>query len=336
MKRISYIVATRNKLPYLRVLLDRFSEQLAEDEELIVVDGDSSDGTIDYVAELTGGNASIRFIPGPDHCQAHGYNKGILSAEGRYLKLLTDDDVYYLPVLRRCADFLDEHPEVDVLCANTIDVREREGEVVYDSRPTENSFHEWSSGGAAFWFGDQGLLIRRSSLPIVGLLDTGVCCIDVEFSVRLTTLRQVRLAWYSGVGACSVINAASLSVSDRFAEANAEEVARIFRYYGQIARLREAMKNPDRQAAETVERQINLDHGPLRRFLRPRTRLLGLSKFVKRFGARGSEKVTAETVPVIQPVEHSRDAGKARSLEDWMERYNREHGGKFFLGNGEN
>ncbi len=49
---LSYIIATRNRLPFLKITLGKLINELQQDEEIVVVDGNSSDGTKEYLKEL--------------------------------------------------------------------------------------------------------------------------------------------------------------------------------------------------------------------------------------------------------------------------------------------
>jgi glycosyltransferase involved in cell wall biosynthesis len=50
--RISYVVTTYNKLPYLKQVLERLIAARLSDEEIVVTDGGSKDGTPDYLRGL--------------------------------------------------------------------------------------------------------------------------------------------------------------------------------------------------------------------------------------------------------------------------------------------
>ena len=94
---LSWIITTRNKLAFLKEVLHRLLSDLHEDEEIIVVDGASTDGTVEYLTELHRQGLIHHFLSEPDHGEAEGFNKGMLLANGRLIKILTDDDAFYLP-----------------------------------------------------------------------------------------------------------------------------------------------------------------------------------------------------------------------------------------------
>ncbi|HRI80047.1 MAG TPA: glycosyltransferase, partial [Cyclobacteriaceae bacterium] len=49
---LSYVLTTYNKLPYLRVTIPYLLAACQPDEEIVVVDGGSQDGSAEYLAEL--------------------------------------------------------------------------------------------------------------------------------------------------------------------------------------------------------------------------------------------------------------------------------------------
>jgi hypothetical protein len=87
-----------------------------------------------------------------------------------------------------------------------------------------------------------GLTLRRSSLPLVGLLHTGFVRVDCEFSLRVSASRA-RLAWFTGAAFVRIFNPQSNTIT-REAEVVAD-TARLAALYaapaaespGRLARL---------------------------------------------------------------------------------------------------
>lgn len=82
--------------------------------ELIVVDGASSDGTIDVVRGY--GKRIAKFLSEPDRGITHAFNKGIELAEGDLIGFLNAGDWYEPEALSIVADAHDGHPDIDVFC----------------------------------------------------------------------------------------------------------------------------------------------------------------------------------------------------------------------------
>ncbi len=229
---LTYVLTTRNKLVYLKEVMKRLIKNVQYDEEIVVIDGASTDGSVEYLRNLFKKGLIHQLVSEPDLCQAHGTNKGLLMARGQIIKILTDDDAFYYPGIRKCKEFLLSNPEIDVLNGNTVDFYMNNSKIFFVRDFLQKHYIEWRRNERpAFWFGDQSLFIRRDKLPLIGLFHTGVACIDVEQTVRITSLRQVKIAWYTGILACAIYNPNSLSFSEGHVEKNTSDVERIFRFY---------------------------------------------------------------------------------------------------------
>lgn len=64
------------------------------DYEHLIVDGGSTDGTLDVIQAAMAADPRIRLLTGPDHGQSHAMNKGVAAARGAVLGILNVDDEY--------------------------------------------------------------------------------------------------------------------------------------------------------------------------------------------------------------------------------------------------
>lgn len=226
---LSYIITTRNKLIYLQEAMKRLIANVQPDEEIIVIDGASTDGSAEYLNDLYKNGFIHQFISEPDICQAHGTNKGMLMAKGELIKIITDDDVFFYPGIQKCKEFMLSHPLIDVLNGNAA-VQFKHKSPIRIMSERQDKFLLWfQSNGEPFWFSDHGLIFRRDKLPVLGLWHTGVICIDVDFTLRITSLRQLNLAWFTGTLALAMI--CEDSNFTRFSKTVSEDEARISRFY---------------------------------------------------------------------------------------------------------
>jgi len=192
--KLSYVMTTYNKLPYLKEAMKRLLENVQEDEEIIVTDGASTDGTVEYLTELYNQGKINQFLSEPDKGEAHGFNKGLLMARGELIKLISDDDAFYYPGIQECKKFMLEHTEVDVLSANVADICIEDLEKIYFYKKCADDYKQWLNNGNAIWFSGLPLMIRRKSLVLSGLFNTGFIHVDIEFSARITRL-GLNIAW---------------------------------------------------------------------------------------------------------------------------------------------
>jgi glycosyltransferase involved in cell wall biosynthesis len=193
--RLTYVVNTFNKLAFLRSSLPRLLRSKKGDEEVIVVDGGSSDGTQSYVADLEASGHIDRFFSARDQGEAHGWNRGLLLASGDLVKLISDDDAYHFGAISTCRRFMEQTPEIDVLWTDGAGMPL---DVVQEPEASRGASHfrRWLGGEGLLFFCGLGLMFRRSSLPLVGLFNTSSRRIDAEFALRVSS-GPARQAWYT-------------------------------------------------------------------------------------------------------------------------------------------
>lgn len=96
--KVSVITATWNSSATLRDTLESVLRQTYPDIEHIIVDGKSTDGTMDLVLEYEPRyNGRLRYISEPDKGIYDAMNKGIRMATGEVVGILNSDDFYTSP-----------------------------------------------------------------------------------------------------------------------------------------------------------------------------------------------------------------------------------------------
>jgi len=231
---LSYLVATKNKLPYLKKTLDKLTERRTSDEEILVADGVSKDGTADFLAELKTAGKIDRFASEADSGVPHALNKLILASRGQLFMMIADDDAYHYPSIEACKKFMLDNPSIDAIASNggvlypAGSLTEKDPGYTIRALDYVPQYLRWQESRKPFSFAELGLILRRSSLPIVGLRDPSVVHADAEFSFRLTAGRA-NLAWYSGYSFVNILNKQSVSRT-RAAEISAD-TARLKKFY---------------------------------------------------------------------------------------------------------
>lgn len=116
---LSIICPTYNSAITIRTLIDSVISQTCDDWELIIVDGGSTDGTVDIIREY---GDRIRYISEPDNGIYDAMNKGIEMARGEWLYFIgADDSMYSNDVVEKAVPLLCE--DVDVLMCDTMSPR---------------------------------------------------------------------------------------------------------------------------------------------------------------------------------------------------------------------
>jgi glycosyltransferase involved in cell wall biosynthesis len=90
MTLVSIVTPSLNQSSYIRQALNSVQAQTHPRIEHIVVDGGSTDGTLDILCEYT----DVQWVSEPDHGQSHALNKGFALASGDVFGWLNADDAY--------------------------------------------------------------------------------------------------------------------------------------------------------------------------------------------------------------------------------------------------
>ncbi|MDP2705019.1 MAG: glycosyltransferase [Patescibacteria group bacterium] len=193
---LSYLMVTKNKLPYFKESIQKLIKEKKEDEEILVADGGSSDGTGKFLFDLKERGMIDYCVSEPDFGEAHALNKLSFAAKGKLITIVTDDDVFHYPTIRAMKEFMRKHPEIDMVGPNG---GFKNSDTTKSVRPFyyEDNYREWQKNHTPFAFCCLALVYRRSSLSLLGLWNPAFKKLDAEFSLRNTS-GKANVAWYTG------------------------------------------------------------------------------------------------------------------------------------------
>jgi glycosyltransferase involved in cell wall biosynthesis len=114
---ISIITPSFNQGRYLEECLASVATQGVSPIEHIVMDGGSSDGSVELLQNFAKNpsNAHLHWASEQDRGQSHALNKGFRAAQGEFIGWLNADDRYRTECLSRVLRVFREHPDVDVI-----------------------------------------------------------------------------------------------------------------------------------------------------------------------------------------------------------------------------
>ena len=92
--RISVAVVTYNGVRYLAAQLDSILNQLGEEDEVVISDDGSKDGTIDLIRSFQKTDSRIRLIQGPGKGVKKNVEHALLHTRGKYIFLADQDDIW--------------------------------------------------------------------------------------------------------------------------------------------------------------------------------------------------------------------------------------------------
>ncbi len=106
--RISIITPSFNQAKYLEKTILSVLEQGYPDLEYIVIDGGSTDGSVEIIRKYA--DRLAYWCSEPDHGQSEAINKGFRRATGEIVAWINSDDIYAAGALEKAARHLAEHP----------------------------------------------------------------------------------------------------------------------------------------------------------------------------------------------------------------------------------
>ncbi|MGI9462196.1 MAG: glycosyltransferase family 2 protein [Alphaproteobacteria bacterium] len=120
---ISIITCCYRSMPYLPDAIDSILQQSFHDWELIVIyqtDGKHDDGGRAYLESLPfDKRIRVKFFDKPLGIVG-AFNRGIALSRGKYICPNPADDISYPDRLKRCYDFLEQHPDYFMCCGSIL------------------------------------------------------------------------------------------------------------------------------------------------------------------------------------------------------------------------
>ena len=110
---VSIITPSFNQARYIEATIQSVLSQDYPRIEYIIVDGASTDGTVDAIKKYEGRIAS--WVSEPDKGQTDAINKGFARAKGDILAWINSDDTYEVGAVGAAVKFLLEHPNVGMV-----------------------------------------------------------------------------------------------------------------------------------------------------------------------------------------------------------------------------
>ena len=180
--KISIITVVWNNKETIRDAIDSVLSQTYKDIEYIIIDGASTDGTVEIIKSY--GNKITKFTSEPDNGLYDAMNKGIKLATGDVIGILNSDDFYIDEFVIEKVVKVFEEQEVDSLFADLVYVKPDNVKKTvrhYDSSQfnPEKFAYGWMPAHPTFF-------VKRSAYEKYGLFKTDYkIAADYELLVRL-------------------------------------------------------------------------------------------------------------------------------------------------------
>jgi len=188
------------------------ADQDFKNREHIVVDGGSSDGTL----ELLRGHPHLKWVSEKDEGHYHAMNKGIAKAQGEWILILNADDCLRAGALSAVAAAIGRHPEWDALFGDVVFV-DADGATIYLRREAGYDYKVLLYG--LDYICHQTVFVRKSIYDRIGAYrhKEFLNAADYEFKLRL------------GSSGCRVGHVPELLVNNRYHDQGQSADRRIIR-----------------------------------------------------------------------------------------------------------
>jgi glycosyltransferase involved in cell wall biosynthesis len=178
---VSIVTPSFNQAAFIEATIESVLAQDYPQIEYLIVDGGSTDGTLDILRRYGG---RVRWISEPDGGQADAINKGFRLTRGMVLAWLNADDVYALQAVSRAVRTLQAHPQAALLYGRA-EFIDRAGRRIGPCTHVE-PFDLQRLIHQIDFIVQPATFFRRESFMQVGELDTSLrYCLDYDLWIRL-------------------------------------------------------------------------------------------------------------------------------------------------------
>lgn len=184
---VSIITPSYNQVEFIRDTIESVLNQDYENLEYIVVDGGSTDGTLDILKEYEG---RLKYISEPDNGQSDAINKGFRMASGQIVAWLNSDDVYEPGCVRKAVKAFRDNPDASMIYGNGY-IIDRAG-VKQESFRFCREFSLWALVHIWDYIMQPATFFRMSDVQAVGYLDESLNWVmDWDLWIKLSLRRDV-------------------------------------------------------------------------------------------------------------------------------------------------
>jgi glycosyltransferase involved in cell wall biosynthesis len=124
--KISIITVTYNAASFLEKTLQSIFNQTSKDFECLIIDGASTDGTLDIINKYQN-QENLRYVSEKDKGLYDAMNKGISLAKGEYIWFINAGDKIYAPTtIKQILRELERNPQADLIYGQSLIIDEND------------------------------------------------------------------------------------------------------------------------------------------------------------------------------------------------------------------
>jgi glycosyltransferase involved in cell wall biosynthesis len=179
--KLSIVTPSFNQVGFLKSTLDSVISQRYPNLEYIVIDGGSSDGSVEVIKQY---ESSLAFwVSEKDSGQAEAVNKGLKRATGDIIGWINSDDVYLPGAFAAVIERFEGHPDVDVVYGD-FDYIDAQGRTLLHKKEIPVDFRIMLYGRNHVC--QPTVFLRRSVLERAGYLDPALhFSLDWQWYLRM-------------------------------------------------------------------------------------------------------------------------------------------------------
>jgi len=183
--RVSIITPSYNQAQFLEQTIRSVLDQNYPNLEYWVIDGGSTDGSLEIIQKYAGQLAG--WVSEPDRGQAEGINKGLARATGDIVAWLNSDDLYYPGAVQAAVEALAANPQTSFVFSDVESIDDA-GKPFHRMR-----YGHWGLADLMRFriIGQPAVFLRRTYLAQTGLLDPSYhYLLDHHLWLRLAALAE--------------------------------------------------------------------------------------------------------------------------------------------------
>lgn len=195
-RSVSVIIPCYKQAHFLPECVDSLRAQKFTDWEAIIVDDGSPDSSEEVCSELMAGDPRVRYMKKTNGGLASARNAGLRIARGDAIQFLDADDKLQPHKLFRQVEFLNAHPEVDVVFGNARYFHDSLPDILCYSIHLIDGSDDWISDGW-FQFGNVSYrFVERNLFPVCSpLIRRSVVQSIGDFDIKLSALEDWDYWW---------------------------------------------------------------------------------------------------------------------------------------------
>jgi len=186
---VSIITPSYNQGKFLEETIRSIKDQTYKNIEHIIIDGGSTDNSIDIIKQY---QASLAYwVSEPDNGQTDAINKGFRRAQGTIIAWLNSDDVYLPKAVETAVESLTRDPSVDMLygACELIDQDGRKVGLVESKAFSMRKLLMMANS----YIAQPTVFFRKNLLKSIGYLDTSLDYVmDYDYWLRIGKQHTIR------------------------------------------------------------------------------------------------------------------------------------------------